>query len=147
MGLDEEEDNFGSSDEEAKQGEDDANSSTTAAPPRQRRNSSIAATSDDEGSNLPDKGRSVFSTESRGSRSTSTTGMPEISIRRRTRIAGVRGGDESNAVGSRPSADPRAIVEASRIITELEQDHGGLEFPLDALRRDSGGFGDDDDDE
>lgn len=139
-----EEDDY-ASDNETMQSDEDGNSSARSgsSSPRQRRNSSAAATGDDEGSNLPDKRRSVFSTESRMS-----GGMPEISIRRRTRTAGVPGVDESNAAGS-PSHDAGTIARASRIIAELEQDHGGLEFPLDALRRASGGFGDeaDDDDE
>lgn len=130
---------------ETKESDENSNSSTRSASPRQRQNSGAAATGDDAGGNRPDQRRSVFSAE-RGSSGNPSTDMPEIPIRRRTRVGGHGGvvrGDESNAAGSPPCSDPGTIARASRIITELEQDHGDLEFPLDAMRRDRG-FGDDD---
>lgn len=120
---------------ETNESDEGGDSSMMPAPARQG-NSSSAATDDNEGGNLPDKRRSLFT----------DIDMPEISIRRRTRIVGA-GGDESNVAGSAPSSDTGTIAQASRIITELEQDHRDLDFPLDALRRDSRGFGDDDNDD
>lgn len=139
--MDEEEEDY-SSDCESRASDEEGNSSTRSASPRQPRDSS-GVTGDDEDSNFDLLGRrgSVFSAERRGSRRTSTvsTGtMPEISIRRRSRVVGM--GDDSSTAGPPPSNGPGVIARASRIIAELEQDHGGLEFPLDVLRRDSQGF-------
>lgn len=148
--MDEAEEVYNSDNESKESSEEGSRSARSASPPQPR--DSSAATGDDKGSNLNllDRRRSVFSADPCGSRSTSarmTTGaMPEISIRRRTRVAGV--GDDGNTAGTIPSNDPGAIARASRIIAELEQDLGGLNFPLDALRRDSQGFeADDDNDE
>eukprot|EP00903_Cladosiphon_okamuranus_P014275 g13258.t1 len=129
---------------ETKGGHESGNTSTRSASPRHRRNSGAHATGDDAGGNRPNQRRSVFSAE-RGSFGNPSIDIPEIQIRRRTRVAGqgVRG-DESNAAGSTPSNDPGTIAQASRIITELEQNHADLEFPLNALRRDSRGYEDDD---
>eukprot|EP00752_Nemacystus_decipiens_P009941 g8865.t1 len=130
LGFDEEHEDY-HSDNESQEGDEKGDQSTRSA----------SATGDNEGNNLSDKRRSVFSAERRGSRSASTdrTGaMPDILVRRRSRVAGV--GDNSNMVGSPPTHDPGAIARASRLIAELEQDHAGLEFPLDVLRRDSEGF-------
>lgn len=140
-----EEDHDDASDTESREGDGDGNSSTRSASPRQRKSGNTAATDDDGGSNLADKGQKKVFSADHGHRSPSLD-MPEISIRRRTRIAGV-GDNERNEAGSRPSSNPGTIVRASMIITELEQDHGGMEFPLDALRGESTGyFGDDDND-
>lgn len=66
-------------------------------------------------------------------------GMPEISIRRRTRVAGAQG-DNTSGSSAVPSAGIHqggAIAQASRIIPELELEHGSMIFPLDSLRGDA----------
>jgi len=97
---------------------------------------------DDSGENLPKQRESVFSAGSRWDRRSSQVAsnlntMPEIPIRRRTRVA------------AEPSSSPPppigAIARASRIITELELEQGAMRFPLDSLRGGSSGFENDED--
>ncbi len=97
------------------------------------------------GEKLPNKRESVFTAGSRWDRRSSQvandpTSMPEIPIRRRTRVA-------ADSSSPPPSAQVGAVARASRIITELELEQGVMRFPLDSLRGGSSGIEDDEDDE
>lgn len=138
------------------EGEGVDKSSSAATPPRRRQDGGDAGdggrTSDEAdgggdggGDNLPQKRESVFTAGSRWDRRSSQvannrTTMPEIPIRRRTRMA-------AESSSTPPSAPVGAVARASRIITELELEQGVMRFPLDSLRGGPSGFEDGEDDE
>ncbi|CAM9599517.1 unnamed protein product [Scytosiphon promiscuus] len=112
--------------------------STPATPQERRSNASFACDNKPPGTR-----ESIFSSEASGT----AGGIPDIPIRRRTRVAGAQGGVTSGST-TVPSAGVHqvgTIAQASRIIPELELEHGSMVFPLDSLRGDAD-FDDDDED-
>lgn len=146
MGLDETDtEMYESPDEmdtkEGADGDDDPESGKTSpATPQERLSDNSVASGDKP----PGSRESFFSSEVLGI----AGGMPDNPIRRRTRVAGVVQGGENGTGAAVPPAGVHhvgAIAQASRIIPELELEHGSMVFPLDSLRGDAG-FEDDDGD-
>lgn len=146
MGLNEEDD-YASSDEvdsaKTKDNDDGGGSQEGAASSlstsRERQSSSSATATPANHDSLPSKGESFFLSSRSSSIATSGV-MPEILIRRRTRLAStVQKEDGTSASGSASGLSPvGAIAQASRIITDLPQEQGGVMFPLDSARGNSG---------
>lgn len=148
MGLDEK-DEYTSSDEVDSvktndNGDDDerqkGNNASSPSTPRKRQASSANATTpvDHTTTSLPRKRKESCFSHSRSNSIATAGGMSENSMRRRTRLASSnRREGRTSGSGSASAIDTvGTIAQASRIITDLPQEPGGLAFPLDSVMGD-----------